>query len=201
MKLLLLRHALAEGNPENRFIGVTDSPLLPEGERQALRAAAAAPRVEHIYVSPLSRCRRTAELVWPGTAQTVIKELRETDFGPIEGKTHTELSGSPLYEAWLADPDAPEIGAPGALIETQKACAERAAKAWNVILEDAEKNGYGTAAVVTHGGTLMNILYRHALPQRALYSWKTDNCSGYLVSTPGAGGQVRIEAEFRTDDI
>lgn len=198
MKLLLLRHALAKGNPENRFIGVTDSPLLPEGERQALRAAGAVPAVARVYVSPLSRCRRTAELIWPGAAQTVIENLRETDFGPFEGKTHKELSGDPLYEAWLTDPGAPEIAA---LVETQNDCAERSDGAWREILEDARKNGFDLVAVVSHGGTLMNILSRHVLPLRDFYSWKMNTCSGYLVSTVETGERVRIESEFRADSI
>ena len=31
MEIILVRHSIAAGNPERRFLGVTDMPLLPEG--------------------------------------------------------------------------------------------------------------------------------------------------------------------------
>ena len=48
------------------------------------------------------RCAQTADLLWPGGAQRVIAQLRETDFGPFEGKNHRELEQDPLYRRWLA---------------------------------------------------------------------------------------------------
>ena len=104
LRLVLLRHGEAEGNRERRFLGLTDAPLTQAGETQAAEAAQRIPAVEHVYVSPLRRCRQTAGLVWPGVEQTVVEGLRETDFGPFEGKTHAELKDEPLYRQWLADP-------------------------------------------------------------------------------------------------
>ena len=41
MEIILVRHSIAQGNPERRFLGVTDTPLLPEGIALAERRAAA----------------------------------------------------------------------------------------------------------------------------------------------------------------
>ena len=88
MELILVRHGTTQGNKEKRFIGTLDVPLAPEGEELARRVGLHLPRVEHLYRSPIQRCRQTAELLWPGVEQTVVPGLRETDFGPFEGKNH-----------------------------------------------------------------------------------------------------------------
>ena len=59
MELILMRHGTTQGNLERRFIGTLDVPLLPQGEELARRVGATLPAVEHIYRSPLQRCRRT----------------------------------------------------------------------------------------------------------------------------------------------
>lgn len=175
MELILIRHGLTPGNRERRFLGVTDQPLAPEGEEQARRAARVLPGVEHIYVSPLVRCRRTAELVWPGVGQTVIDQLRETDFGPFEGKNHRELEGDPLYQQWLAAGDF----IPGSGGETLEQAAGRAARALRLLLADAGEHGYERAGVVSHGGTLMGILSQFGYPARDYYGWSCPNCGGF----------------------
>ncbi len=111
MELILMRHGTTQGNLERRFIGTLDVPLLPQGEELARRVGATLPAVEHIYRSPLQRCRRTAELLWPGVEMTVVDELRESDFGPFEGKNHEELKDDPLYQAWLGMGDRPNFAA------------------------------------------------------------------------------------------
>ena len=72
MEIILVRHSIAQGNPERRFLGVTDTPLLPEGIALAERRAAAMPPVEHVYVSPLRRARETAALLWPCIPETIV---------------------------------------------------------------------------------------------------------------------------------
>ena len=101
MELILVRHGITPGNLEHRFVGRLDQPLAPEGEALAREVAPTLPPVEHIYRSPLLRCRQTADILWPGVAQTVVDDLKETDFGPYEGKCHAELDGDPVYQRWL----------------------------------------------------------------------------------------------------
>ena len=43
MELILIRHATTQGNLEHRFIGITDIPILPQGEDLA-RSVSGSPK-------------------------------------------------------------------------------------------------------------------------------------------------------------
>lgn len=177
MKIVLIRHGVTKENLERRFLGVTDVPLAPEGAEQALAAARHMPQVDHLYISPLIRCRQTASLIWPTVGYTLIPDLRETDFGPFEGKCHRELQDDPMYNQWLSCPDDPSIIP---LVEDTVSCGLRATRALEMLAADGEACGYETIGVVSHGGTLMSMLARHGRPAHDYYSWRMDNCGGYL---------------------
>lgn len=176
MELILIRHATTQGNLEHRFIGTTDLPITEDGAAQARQVAPTLPAVDHIYRSPLLRCRQTAELLWPGVEHTSIPQLRETDFGPFEGKNHEELKDDPLYQAWIsenADLTKIPVG------ETALQVAQRAAEGVRLLVADADKNGYQRVGVVIHGGTMMGILHSFAPPSEDYYTWLAGNCGGY----------------------
>lgn len=178
MELILLRHACVPGNLERRFIGSTDQPLAPEGEATARRLAERLPPVELVYRSPMLRCAQTAAILWPHVPQQVIAQLRETDFGPFEGKNHRELEQDPLYQRWLAGEYAPG--------ESAEEAALRARRGLDLLLEDARVRGLERAAAVTHGGTIMALLAAYGRPRRDYYDWNCPNCCGYLLRTePG----------------
>ena len=69
MKVWLLRHGRTAYNREQRYQGLRDIPLSPEGEAE-LRQADFAP--EAVWVSPLCRARRTAEILFPSARQVVV---------------------------------------------------------------------------------------------------------------------------------
>jgi broad specificity phosphatase PhoE len=64
-RLVLLRHGRIAANRDGHWHGSTDSELLPEGRRQAARAARhlvqREPHFSAVYVSPLQRCQDTAQ--------------------------------------------------------------------------------------------------------------------------------------------
>ncbi len=172
MELILVRHSITQGNLEKRFIGVTDVPLAPQGEELARESAPLMPSVEHLYVSPMLRCRQTASLLWPTAEQTVVDNLRETDFGPFEGKNHLELQDDPLYQQWLKGEAV--VGEP------PMACAQRGKEALLWLVQDAKARGFERVAVVSHGGLLMGMLAMVGQPPRKnYYDWYPQNCSGY----------------------
>ena len=179
MKLLLIRHGATKENLERRFLGLTDSPLCQEGIEKASELSKRIQKVDHIYVSPLIRCRQTASLLWPEAEQTIIDDLRETDFGPFEGKCHHELVGNHLYELWIKDENSPELAG---LLENTKDALTRASAALSRLLIHAKKNEFKTVAVASHGGTLMGILSKHAcVEKRDYYEWSVENLGGYIV--------------------
>lgn len=179
MELILIRHGTTPGNLEHRFIGVTDHPLAPEGEELARAAAAKLPPVEHIYRSPLLRCEQTAALLWPGVAETVIPELRETDFGCFEGKNHEELKDDPLYIRYLREGDFSKVP----VGESAEEAAARAVRGLEKLVTDAAARGISRAGVVVHAGTIMGLLWRCGVPARpGYYDWMCANCGGYRVA-------------------
>ena len=95
-KLLLVRHGDTELNSAERYWGSNDVRLSATGLRQAekLRDRLAAERIDVIYSSDLSRASVTAETIASGRQLEVIicAELREIDFGKLEGLTFSEIS-------------------------------------------------------------------------------------------------------------
>ena len=99
IRMYLIRHGSTPGNRERRYIGRTEEDLCEEGIL-ALKGQEA-PEVQRIYASPMRRCIQTAKILYPGRAQVKIEEFRECDFGSFEGKNYQDLSGDPVYQAWI----------------------------------------------------------------------------------------------------
>src|SRR5688500_1788316 len=99
-EVVVIRHGQTEWSRSGQHTGVTDLPLLPDGERQAraLRTALAGWSFVAVRVSPRERARRTAELA--GLAPTDVDEgLVEVDYGGYEGRTTAEISAE-LGREW-----------------------------------------------------------------------------------------------------
>jgi broad specificity phosphatase PhoE len=87
-EIVVLRHGETEWSRSGQHTGVTDLPLLPEGEQQAegLRRSLAGREFAAVWVSPRQRAIRTAELAGL-TATAVDEDLVEVDYGGYEGRT------------------------------------------------------------------------------------------------------------------
>jgi 2,3-bisphosphoglycerate-dependent phosphoglycerate mutase len=85
-----MRHGESESNRANTIAGLRDVPLTELGRKQA-RAAVDAVRalgITAVYTSTLQRARETAEPIARdlNLPLTVIAELRERNWGELEGK-------------------------------------------------------------------------------------------------------------------
>jgi broad specificity phosphatase PhoE len=154
-RLILVRHGLAAGHGE-RVIGSLNVRLLEDGAAQAERLAGrlAPERVAAVYSSPLARALDTARPLAErlGLEPVVVPDLRELDFGVLEGLTLTEVEElHPELLAWTAAPAA--VALPGG--ETVEALAARAIAATRAI---AAAHAAETAVVVSHGVTLRAVL-------------------------------------------
>lgn len=195
MELILIRHGTTQGNLEKRFIGTLDVPLAPQGEELARQVGPTLPRVEHIYRSPLMRCRQTAQLLWPGVAMTVIDELRETDFGPFEGKNHEELKDDPLYQAWIGQGDRLNFAAMP-VGETAEQVVDRVSIGLEKLVKDADAHGFARVGVVSHGGALMGLLSKYGRPEREYYGWMCPNCGGFRMALNPGTLELTVLEEF-----
>lgn len=94
-KILLVRHGETKRNSAQRYWGRTDVGLGPAGLRQAeqLRDRLATERIDFFYASEMSRAMATAKIIASIHQREVIPcpELREIDFGKIEGLNFTEV--------------------------------------------------------------------------------------------------------------
>lgn len=70
--LYLLRHGATPANREHRYLGKTDEALSEEGRAELLLKKKEIP-AELLLVSPMLRCRQTAEILFPGRAQVQIR--------------------------------------------------------------------------------------------------------------------------------
>lgn len=175
LKIWLIRHGMTEGNRHQRYIGVTDEPLCPEGTK--LLKTFTYPQVQTLFVSPLRRCQETAEILFPGQKVRIIDQLAECDFGDFENKNYKELSDDLRYQEWI---DSNGIMAfPGG--ESKEECAARNLEGFQRAVTACIRENISEAAMVVHGGTIMNIMEAYAIPRKDFYEWHVGNGCGYLV--------------------
>lgn len=147
-RVLLLRHGQTEWSLSGQHTGVTDLPLLPEGE-EAARAARrffAGRNIVAVRVSPMSRARRTADLAGL-TDVTIDEDLREWDYGGYEGLSTPQIRQQLGYD-WELFADGVVPGdSPGETIE------DVAARASHVLDRIRSDLAVGDVVLVGHGHT------------------------------------------------
>jgi len=172
MKTVFIRHGMTAGNLEKRYIGRTDEELCPEGIAQLENRHI--PGCDLLICSPMKRCIRTAELLFPQQDIITDSGLRECDFGDFEGKNYTELSGDPAYQAWIDSGGS--LPFPGG--ESPQEFRRRCISAFETIVRKYKDKS--SIAFVVHGGTIMSVLERYAVPHRDYFDWHCANGSGYV---------------------
>lgn len=176
MRIYMIRHGKTKGNLEHRYVGSTDEPLLLETEEQLKKQKMSQPDI--LYISPMKRCRQTAELLYPGKQAQVIDDFKECDFGIFEYKNYEELNGNPDYQTFIDTMGM--CGFPQG--ESRKTFQERCTIAFEKILLE-QGNRDITAAMVVHGGTMMAVMDAYAKPHEDYYHWQVENGAGFYGET------------------
>lgn len=198
LEVLLLRHGQTQGNLEKRYIGKTDEPLLMEDMERIQKVSSLQKRLKQenlvrpqkLFVSPMLRCRQTAELLFPGQEQVVIDKLCEMDFGRFEAKNYMELSADPAYQAWIDSGG----GLPFPEGEDRECFIRRTMDGFLQMTEQAWQENCGQIAAVVHGGSIMAIL--SGLLQDDYFAYQVPNLAGYAFCYEGAG---KIQAVRRIE--
>lgn len=154
-RVILARHAESEDNVATTLSAAVPGRDLTERGRQQAAALAESVRDEavgHIYASPLTRARQTAQIVADrtGVGVTVLEDLREFSLGVHEGGTREDVVG-PIDEAffaWLLDGDLDRQ------IDGGESGREVLARFSAVMSEIADTHRGQCVLVVSHGGTL-----------------------------------------------
>ena len=193
MELLILRHGKTSLNMDGRYQGRTDAPLCPEGEAE-LRAMGVLPELEKVYVSPMRRAVRTAELCFPGAEQIPVPDFREMDFGSFEGKNYLEMADDPDYRAWV---DGMCRGkCPGG--ESMAEFIDRVCAAFDEIAAAALAAGEPRIVIAAHGGTIMALLSRYGRPEKDYYDWYAPNGGGYTAVWDPAARELTAVRPFHS---
>ncbi len=178
-RLYLIRHGITQGNLNGQYIGSTDLPLCEFGKHQLadLKQHMLYPTVGRVYSSPMKRCTESAEILFPGMLPVLIDDLRECDFGKFEGKTIQELKNTIDYQNWISSNM--RISPPNG--ESQRAFMQRIFDGLQEILADMMHNRISEAALVCHGGVLLNLLFAFASPKRDPAQWTMEPGFGYAL--------------------
>ena len=178
------RNGLTDSNLEGQYIGHTDVPLSEEGVKQIeqMKEVYDYPLVDAVFTSPLKRCTKTAELVFPDKQAIVINDLIEYNFGEYEGRTAEELKDNELFARWLSG----EQGVEPPFGESNEAFAERISNCFIKIVDGLLKTGTTKAAIFTHGGVIMYLLSAFGIPEAPMHEWLMPGGCGFAVRiTPG----------------
>jgi alpha-ribazole phosphatase len=156
-RLLLLRHGEPEADSRGRCYGRLDVGLSDHGRDQAVRAArflADAP-IAAIYSSPRRRAAETARPLADarGLALVVREDLREIEFGRLEGMTFDEVRAHDpeLYETWMTRPTTVTFPGGEGFGDLQRRVLALAG-------ELRRTHAGTTIAVVAHGGVMRALL-------------------------------------------
>lgn len=181
MKIYLIRHGQTQGNLEKRYVGRTDESLCRKAAEELKKYIM--PNVNKIYASPMKRCIETAQILYPNQTIEIVEDFRECDFGEFEYKNYEDLKENAVYQTFIDTMG--ESGFPQG--EDIRDFKERCQVAfYNVINQcQPEEN----IAFVVHGGTIMSIMERFAIPHKDYYSWQIGNGQGYEAEVVWEGNE------------
>jgi len=169
-RLLLVRHGETEQNSAQRYWGRTDVKLSPAGIRQAerLRDRLAGEPLSAVYSSDLKRASATAEIIASrhGVAVTICPELREIDFGEIEGLTFEEARRLYPEVARLWTEQSHELKYPAG-----DSITEFSNRVTSFVPRLAKHTEQETVLIVAHSGVLRTLLC-HLLDMETRHRWQ-----------------------------
>ncbi len=150
-RLVLIRHGITEWNMERRYSGHKDVVLSREGIVQAekLGNKLKAAKFDKVYCSDRRRALETCRIIFSKAKITKVRDLREIDFGALEGLRYKDVMEkyADVYEKWLKDPYKNNIPK----VEKMKVFKKRVEAAVKKIV----RSNFGkTVAIVCHGGVI-----------------------------------------------
>lgn len=160
-RLVLLRHGETEEAARGRCVGRLEVGLSAHGADQARRCAERLlpAGIAALYASPSRRATGTARPIAEacGVELRLLDDLREVDFGALEGLTFEEVAAlhPAVHHAWMSAPDT--VRFPGG--EDPGQLRDRALR---VLAAVRERHPGEAIAVVSHGGPIRALLV-HAL--------------------------------------
>jgi alpha-ribazole phosphatase len=169
-RLLLVRHGDTERNSAQRYWGRTDVKLSPAGISQAerLRDRLTEESLNAVYASDLIRASVTAEIIASrhDVTITTCPELREIDFGEIEGLTFDEARQRypEVVRRWVEQ--SPKLKYPAG-----DSIAEFSNRVIGFVPRLAKHTEQETVLIVAHSGVLRTLVC-HLLGIETRHRWQ-----------------------------
>ncbi len=195
-KIYMVRHGTTEWMEIQKIQGSSNSPLSPQGRLEAQKTAQTLAQVKFdaVYCSPLGRTRETAAIICqPGGYQPkIIEDLREMDFGWLEGSADLRIPSGKLdivvNARWLA-----RIMVIGISGEGFTRVEKRAKKCWEDI---NRRSPAGTLLIVAHGIILhyliANLLNAEQRKNNKRIHLQPCSISEIVLEDDGSAGIVRM---------
>lgn len=171
MIINFIRHGKTAGNIEKRYIGKTDEQLCTEGKEEIKNNKY--PDCDIVISSPMKRCIQTTEIIYPDKKIIICDDLRECDFGNFEGKNYIELSENPDYQKWIDSNGIDTFPYGENPHDFRKRCID-------IFIKTVRKYSDKKLSFVVHGGTIMSIMEKFAIPHRNYYDWQVKNGHGFV---------------------
>ncbi len=187
MRIYFIRHGKTQGNLEKRYIGRTDESLCEAGINE-LRGRKY-PDADIAAVSPMKRCVETAHVIYPNKKIISFDGFRECDFGSFEGRNYSELNGDEYYQRWIDSGGTLPFPCGESVEGFKRRCIDT--------FDDMIKNiTCEKLALIVHGGTIMSVLEKYAVPQKTYYDYMIKNAEYYITEYDGERLRI-IENEDR----
>ncbi len=184
MQFIFIRHGQTAFNVEGRYMGWLDTPLNVIGTLQSKltgKYLLQNYKISHIFSSDLARARQTTKMITmhlESTPVTYFSELRERNWGDYEGMFTSDVWKHKTAEEKLKIFRAPPNGEP--LDEFHRRCQQGFEK----IERYKDWNGNDVIVIVSHGGTIRNILgglFQVGQNDFGIFPIHLDNCSITIV--------------------
>jgi alpha-ribazole phosphatase len=192
-RLLLVRHGETELNSAERYWGQSDVKLSALGLRQAerLRDRLATQKIDAVYSSDLQRALTTARIIASGHQLdvTICAELREINFGKLEGLNFEEISQLfPEFTAkWRVQRNT-DIEFPGG-----ESLDQLHNRVGNFVCRLQKGKTEETVLVVAHAGVLRSLICQlMEIELRYIYRIRLDLASLSIVETYPEGAIVSL---------
>lgn len=161
-----MRHGETEWSRTGQHTGLTDLPLLPEGETAARELSGLLSGMDFVHVrsSPLQRARRTAALAGLDVDE-LDPDLVEWDYGGYEGLTTADVRARLGYHWTVFEHGVVPGDSPGETVEEVAARASRVLeRIWPMLFE-------GDVCLVGHGHALrvLTAVYLRQAPRFAAH--------------------------------
>ncbi len=188
----LIRHGLTQGIMEDWFYGSMDIPITPEGFGilQEFKEQGVYPEAKEadFYTTGMLRTNQTLNVIYDNPEHSIIRDLRELNFGDWEGMYFKDMDSMTDWVAWSHDLSGTYTFPNG---DSAKSFSDRVYRGWDQLMElhkEKEKKMFAKgkdaeSVLVCHGGTISVLMATFFPDERPgdFFAWSPETGRGYTL--------------------